>query len=331
MKENIQQFTFHYEGNFSVEDFLQTLAHQYQGTYKDDVLKIKNSAFDLKVKYYEWIQGIKITTNTITFYEQVALHYQTDQNDSNLYFSFYPQIDFQRKNWEDKTVVQNTKSPIALIEKNIGEVTLHFEPQEKREWISIEIPSSYFENIKHQDTLNINKYLTEKTYAYVELLPFEISKSLYELMDYKGEKALTSSFITYRLLELTTKFLFLIENRNDEQTNMNPDDIRRMIQVEAELIKDVAQLPYLPALCEQFGISETKLQKDFKQMFGTTVYKYFQNYRFETTKQFLMETGLSMTQIALDCGFSSLKKFSTAFKEKYGVSPSVFRKKGMNQ
>ncbi|KXX71243.1 AraC family transcriptional regulator [Flammeovirga sp. SJP92] len=329
MKENRQQFTFHYQGNFSVEEFLAALASEYNGDYKDNLLKIKNDAFDLHVYYFEWIKGVKITINSISFHEQVELHYQTDQNDSNLYFSFYPQINFHRKNWADKTVLQNTKSSIVLIEKNIGEVTLLFEPQEKREWISIEIPSNYFENIHHQNTINIQKYLLEKTYAFVELIPFEISKSLYELIHYNGERILQPSFTTYRLLELTTKFLYLIDNRGEELSTMNPNDIHRMIQLETALTKNVGKLPYIPELCAQFGISESKLQKDFKQMYGTTVYKYFQNFRLETTKQLLLETGKSMTQIALDCGFSSLKKFSTAFKEKYGVSPSGFRK-GIN-
>ncbi|MBD0404994.1 AraC family transcriptional regulator [Flammeovirga sp. EKP202] len=328
MKEDRQQFTFHYKGNFSVEDFLKSLAEKYQGDYVDNTLSINNTAFDLNVKFLEWIEGVKITVNSITFYTPVDLHYQTDQNDENLYFSFYPQLHFNRKNWEDKSEIRNTNSSIALIEKNIGEVTLQFEPQEKREWISIEIPSNYFKNIKHHNSLKIEKYLNEKNYAYVEFIPFEISKSLYELIHYQGEKALAASYLTYRLLELTTRFLFLIEHRVEveEHTTMNPDDIQRMIQLENTLVKDASQLPYIPELCKNFGISESKLQKDFKQMFGTTVYKYFQNFRLETTKQLILETKYSMTQIALDCGFSSLKKFSTAFKEKYGLSPSEFRK-----
>lgn len=326
MGSSVNSHDFSYKGNFSVLDFLDDLAKRYNGSLKNNILTIEHDAFDLQVKYFEWIKGIKVTVNTISFYEKAQINYQTDQNDSNLYFSFYPQVNINRKNWNDKSVLQNSKSPIVLIERNIGTVSLEFESQEQREWITIEVPSQYFDNINYQDIFSISKYLNENSYAYMELIPFEINKELYQLINYKKEKSLEASYITYRLLDLINHFLFLIHNREEQEIKMNPDDIQRIIKVEGEITKDASKLPYLPSLCEKFGLSETKLQKDFKLMYGTTVYKYFQNYRLETTKQLLSESQLSITQIALNSGFPSLKKYSSAFKEKYNISPSEFRK-----
>ena len=40
----------------------------------------------------------------------------------------------------------------------------------------------------------------------------------------------------------------------------------------------------------------------------------------------LSETDEAVKSVAYDCGFSNPKYFSTAFKKKFGVSPSGFRK-----
>lgn len=63
---------------------------------------------------------------------------------------------------------------------------------------------------------------------------------------------------------------------------------------------------------------------------GFTLHKYLLNYRLEKAGELLLNKSGNISQIAEKCGFNSSYHLSNAFKEKYGCSPAVYRKKYMN-
>ena len=66
----------------------------------------------------------------------------------------------------------------------------------------------------------------------------------------------------------------------------------------------------------------------FKAIAGETLYDFIQRVRLEKSCIFLsLNHNMKITNIALDCGFSTPSAFSKAFKQYYGISPSDYRKK----
>ena len=54
---------------------------------------------------------------------------------------------------------------------------------------------------------------------------------------------------------------------------------------------------------------------------------YILNLRIEQSKKLLNTLSLSVTEIALVCGFDNSNHFSTAFKRICGVTPSEYRRR----
>jgi AraC family transcriptional regulator len=48
--------------------------------------------------------------------------------------------------------------------------------------------------------------------------------------------------------------------------------------------------------------------------------------RLERTERLLAETDLSLSQVALDSGFSDQSHFSSCFRKHFGTSPRSFRR-----
>ncbi|MDI4649275.1 AraC family transcriptional regulator [Cohnella hashimotonis] len=78
----------------------------------------------------------------------------------------------------------------------------------------------------------------------------------------------------------------------------------------------------------QAGISANHLCALFKDQLKTTVHKYVTHVRIEQAKLRMLESRLTLTQIAEDVGFSGIHPFSRAFKASVGVTPSEFRASG---
>lgn len=83
----------------------------------------------------------------------------------------------------------------------------------------------------------------------------------------------------------------------------------------------------LQELASEHGVSVSYLQKSFKQVYGLPIYQYLKAYRLEKAAAALQNTKRSVTKIALDSGYTNAAKFSEAFRKRYGLPPSEYRKR----
>lgn len=81
----------------------------------------------------------------------------------------------------------------------------------------------------------------------------------------------------------------------------------------------------LSQVAETLRISEEYLIKIFRDRFGLTPMKYYQKLRLEASVSLLLNTALSVKEIAARLGYSSQYHYSRNFKQLTGIPPSTFR------
>jgi AraC-like DNA-binding protein len=74
------------------------------------------------------------------------------------------------------------------------------------------------------------------------------------------------------------------------------------------------------------GLHPTSFCRGFKQSMGLSPHQYMLLHRVNSAKEMMDDRRLSLTEIALDCGFGSSSQFSIVFKRIAGVSPRDFRR-----
>jgi AraC family transcriptional regulator len=67
------------------------------------------------------------------------------------------------------------------------------------------------------------------------------------------------------------------------------------------------------------------LCREFRRHFGVSVGAYMRRLRIEEAIRLVMAGGLSLSEIALDCGFSSHAHLCREFRAQLGMTPSQFR------
>jgi AraC-like DNA-binding protein len=80
-------------------------------------------------------------------------------------------------------------------------------------------------------------------------------------------------------------------------------------------------------LASQSGISEIYFRRLFKEMFGTTPKQYILGLRIKKACKLLIGSPQNISEIAEECGFSSVYHFCRSFKENTGLTPSEYAKK----
>ena len=79
-------------------------------------------------------------------------------------------------------------------------------------------------------------------------------------------------------------------------------------------------------ICDSVGYSKSTVLTQFKREFHTTVNSYLNSIRLEHSKKMLENSDLTVSEIALGCGFSDQSYFSKMFSAKFGKTPTDYRR-----
>lgn len=92
------------------------------------------------------------------------------------------------------------------------------------------------------------------------------------------------------------------------------------------LLADLAHTPSLDELAALSGMSHVRLNREFRRHLGTTVFDWLRRQRLQRAAWMLDASDRSVTDIALDCGFSHASHFAQQFRRDHGCSPGVYRR-----
>jgi AraC family transcriptional regulator len=101
----------------------------------------------------------------------------------------------------------------------------------------------------------------------------------------------------------------------------NEADREKIIKAREVLLQHIGEPLTIKELSRKVAINECYLKKGFKELFGTTIFDFYQGQRMEHAKYLLYDKGLSVTEVSSLLGYSSISHFSTAFKKHTGIKP----------
>ena len=101
----------------------------------------------------------------------------------------------------------------------------------------------------------------------------------------------------------------------------NEADREKISLAREVLLQHIGEPLTIKELSRKAAINECYLKKGFKEMYGTTIFDFFQSQRMEHAKYLLYEKGLTVTEVSSSLGYSSISHFSTAFKKHTGIKP----------
>jgi AraC family transcriptional regulator of adaptative response / DNA-3-methyladenine glycosylase II len=87
----------------------------------------------------------------------------------------------------------------------------------------------------------------------------------------------------------------------------------------------------MATLASDLCVSERQLRRAVKQAFGVSPVQLAQTRRLLLAKQLLAETSLPITRVAFAAGFSSVSRFNTLFRSRYGLNPTALRRTGSDR
>jgi AraC-like DNA-binding protein len=132
---------------------------------------------------------------------------------------------------------------------------------------------------------------------------------------------------TLDALELKTLVLrLLLELVRGARASSPEEPSLRMQRVADWMLKNSAEVRTIADIASRAHLSESRLKARFTREFGIAPHEYLLRARVERARGLLGE-GVSVTEVAMQCGFSSSQHFATVFRRFTRCTPTAWRRK----
>ena len=130
-----------------------------------------------------------------------------------------------------------------------------------------------------------------------------------------------------KVLELLV-YLYNAEKLSNQcVTEYQAEQIELIRQIHEQLLNRLEKRITIEELSKQYLMNPTTMKALFKSVYGTSIAAHMKEHRMRKAAKMLLESDMSIGEIAFSVGYDNQSKFSTAFKDFFQMLPKEYRKK----
>jgi AraC-like DNA-binding protein len=313
-------------------NFVEKFSERFNVPVFDNKLTIPVSMGDGSIKIIDFGQNFKLLVHRYKFKEDFVL-----KRIAPIHWNDNVTIIFYSSSFSDNLLSNTNQTKIYSPQKDISAIEISSNdlnseirfPAEREIYftvvginsstllalLGIEKANNFFKSIGSNNS----------TFLYHENMTQEVEKILKQISDINNQGELSNFYYKIKAQELLyLLFNKLLNRQHDQHTYVNKMDIDKLYAIRTSILADLALPPRLNSLAKMANMSETKMKQLFKQIFGDSIYNYFQKARMEEAAFLLKQAAYSVSEVGYQLGFSNLSHFSRLFQRHYGVNPKQY-------
>ncbi|PIF34291.1 AraC-like DNA-binding protein [Flavobacterium sp. 9] len=196
--------------------------------------------------------------------------------------------------------------------------------------INIEINADYLSElfeISEESTILYNLLQNKQPLLFEQMMYPSLEKIVNEIVSESISKTFKLLFLRIKAEELICRLLIELEKRDTKQLyTLNSNDVEKIYKVKQQMLENLSIPPVIQDLAISANMSPTKLKNLFKQIFGNSIFNYYQEFRMKEAAILLKQGDLSVSDVGYKLGFTNLSHFSKVFAAHIGIKPKQYSK-----
>ena len=304
----------------------------------EHILRINNTKAKGAIRAITFERGVNLLEYNITFQEEITLVMDTSRyNPIHFAYCLEGFCEHRFELHHQRRRVEQFQS--AIITSTNEGYNYGYLPKEVKLQINvIQIMRKEFlkKKLNQVSLLNQQLYATltdtdhQKAFAYFSTYNLKMADMIRTLYDIKQEgiiEMLQTEGLLYQILSLHIQQYDRETKDRRIETTLLQRELKMIQRLAHDISKDPAKPYILETLALESGITQAKLQEGFKLLYAKTVNEYIRHIRLEAAYNYMVTTDMNISEIVYAIGFSSRSYFSKIFRNKYGISPTGFKKK----
>ena len=308
----------------SSNDDLDAVAKALGTIIKDDTITIPASLGSGNIKRFDFSSSMKMMLVQCIFHEEITFKRHSLENEEIISLGFRNVVDDEP---EKSNSIKGL--PSVFVSRTDFEIEFQYPARTNINLIIIIIKISLLKEMLNADENIISQlqpiFSIDKPFHFEELMSAEIQGIASRLHKVQATDPLRLFYCRVKGEEMIYLFLQALLKRKDIFSHpFNNEDVKMIYHIRGRLIHDVSEIPNLPELARCAYMSESKMKKLFKQIFGKSIYNYYQHCRMMEAAYVIREKNYSVSQAGHHVGFTSLSHFTTVFEEHIGLKPKKY-------
>ncbi|MDO6801243.1 AraC family transcriptional regulator [Wenyingzhuangia sp. 1_MG-2023] len=276
-------------------------------------------------KMYIFYQNFKATTNN---FDLVATH---DFPLFKLHFEFDGDVAASFEN-NNKASFKVLKEQYNLFYFPASTVTYEYHEDQKKS-LEIYFTESLLQNVMGLCFTGKSKNLQDSKlnqtvcgfFKEGMLMNEQVGGILKDVINCGFEGVMKKAFLEAKIIELLLISLTVTKEKvvEDDLSELDRENLKVVEKHIKTNLKGELTISELSLLA---GMNTSKLKKCFKQLYGTTIFKYITSLRIEKAKELIQKEKFTISQASYEVGYKNPQHFTVAFKKKLGYLPSQLKK-----
>jgi AraC-like DNA-binding protein len=179
-------------------------------------------------------------------------------------------------------------------------------------------------NIELEETCMATTIRENPSFVFYEGMTAETERTLKQL--YQIDETTRFAQLLYRAKAHELIWLLfdkLFSRKAGAMAPLNKADAEKIYGIRRSILADLGSPPQLAVLAKNAGMSLTRMKQLFRQVFGDSIYNFYQAARMDEAASLLNH--LSVSQVGYRIGFSNLSHFARVFEKHHRMKPKRYQ------
>ncbi|MGJ1499422.1 helix-turn-helix transcriptional regulator [Sphingobacterium spiritivorum] len=277
-----------------------------------------------------YFDGIHIGYGDIALAKKTRIHFESDFETVEMHFtlsgdSITSSEDIQHhlnfsSNQHNIIYANNISGQIQWEQQNLKVFEINLHPAFFKRYLPEE--GSLFNYFHNAIAAGRSTFLQKHN----NLINLEMLQIIQEIINCDRKGIFKRMFLEAKVIELLLLQLEQMNSGNSLHSSLKKSDIEKIYAVREFILEHIDQTYSLTDLARIVGTNDFLLKKGFKELFGTTVFGFWNDTKMEQAHKMIREQHMNISEVADAVGYKNPQHFTVAFKRRFGIAPSHLKR-----
>lgn len=284
-----------------------------------------------QITYYDWDLSFKNTT-------LASRPDNFGKDEIQLIFNMNQNIEWKIGSDENDScpeyqLVKMSPGEVCVFRNNDYQTSMTYDDSISFKFKSLQMKTSYFEELlskyfpQEEIELCKNVFLTHVTKTQINSQMYKVLSEIDESEKYHQFKGIYVEAKMMELIALVLNSIFydkvkISPRKTHDSLPAHMSDISKIESLYHRISFNPSDSYNAPEIAKSLSMSESKLTRLFRSVYGISLHQYVKNQRLEKAASLILQSGMNVSEAALKCGYNNMSHFSKEFQKKFGTVPS---------
>jgi len=308
----------------SADNYYRALAKAFGGKVENGSYKVKNKDVEIYMSAYALSDDIEMIVSSGTYNKTIVLDREPDDDPNYIHINIIKEGQLTQSYTNQKQYLQADTTKGIFVHNGMFPLKAVIPPYINYRAIGLNFKKSAIETLMPEA---IGIYETffgdDKPIAYHLQASKEVERLTDDIFYFREAPFASQTLAMARGLEVFSTLFIGAKNQleNDTIQGLHVDDYNRLLKIKDKLLSSFNQKISVETIAKEFGISNSKLKRDFRTLFDCSLYQFYTHAKMDEAYRLLKSGQYSVMDVGYSLGYQNLSKFSLMFKKVKGISP----------